>query len=99
MPIINQRYAFVTNEGWELSLSERWPDAPTYGEYKLLVFAGSDLASIETEYSEAEFKYLSVNETIEQMNIGAIGPFICNLEQAREIAAHFTPNEDLENGN
>jgi|GEM_PF-2980673 len=99
MPITNQRYALVTKQSWELSLSGRWPDAPTYGNYKLLVFAGSDLAGIESEYHKADFKHLSASETIEQMNLGAIGPFICNLEQAREIAAHFTPNEDLENGN
>lgn len=98
MPVKNQKYAFVTKQGWELSLSERWSGAPTYGDYKLLVFAGSDLASIETEYSNADFKYLSASETIEQMTSGSIGPFICNLEQAREIAANFTQNEDLENG-
>ena len=98
MPIINQRYALVTIKGWNKSLSERWPDAPKYGEYRLLVFAGSDLPGIEREYSEADFKYLPASETIEQMNVGAIGPFICNLEQAREIAAHFTPDEDLTNG-
>lgn len=94
MPITNQRYALVTKQSWELSLSGRWPDAPTYGNYKLLVFAGSDLPSIESEYSEADFKYLSVSETIEQMEQGIIGPFICNLEQAREIAAHFTPDDE-----
>ncbi len=94
MPINNQKYAFVTKEGWELSLSERWPDALTFGDYKLLVFAGSDLTSIEPEYSEADFKYLSARETIEKMNLGVIGPFICNLEQAREVAAHFTPVDE-----
>ncbi len=94
MPIANQKYALVTIKGWELSLSERWPDAPTYGDYKLLVFAGSDLESIETEYSEADFKYLAASETIDQMEQGAIGPFICDINQAREIAAHFTPDEE-----
>ena len=94
MPIANQKYAFVTLQGWELSLSERWHDAPTYGGYKLLVFAGSDLAPIEAEYSEADFKYLSTSETIEQMSIGAIGPFICNLKQAREITNHFNPPKE-----
>lgn len=98
MPIANQKYALVTIKGWESSLSERWPDAPTYGEYKLLVFAGSDLTKLELEYSNADFKYLEADETIKQMELGAIGPFICNLEQAREIAAHFTPDEDLTNG-
>ena len=97
MPVTNQKYAFVTSEGWGKSLSERWPDAPTFGEYKLLVFAGSDLPGIESEYSKADFKYLPATETIEQMNLGVIGPFICNLEQAREIVAHFTPVEDEQN--
>tara|TARA_R110000822_G_scaffold58228_6_gene145788 strand:- start:27405 stop:27704 length:300 start_codon:yes stop_codon:yes gene_type:complete len=97
MPIANQKYALVTVGGWERSLSERWPDAPTFGGYKLLVFAGSDLAPIEAEYSEADFKYLSTSETIEQMEQGIIGPFICNINQAREIVAHFTPVEDEQN--
>ncbi len=98
MPIINQKHALVTEEGWVRLLFKRWPHAPVYGGYRLLAFAGSDLASIETEYSEADFKCLSASETIEQMERGIIGPFICNLEQAREIAAHFTPNEDLTDG-
>lgn len=95
MPIINQKHALVTIEGWDKSLSERWPDAPQYGDYKLLAFAGSDLPKLESEYSNADFKYLEASKTIEQMKLGAIGPFICNLEQAREIAEYFTPDEDL----
>lgn len=97
MPVTNQKYALVTDKGWESSLSERWPDAPNYGDYKLLVFAGSDLAGIESEYSKADFKYLTAAETIEQMEQGIIGPFICDINQAREIVAHFTPVEDEQN--
>lgn len=91
MPIANQKYALVTLQGWELSLSEKWPDAPTFGGYKLLVFAGSELPVIESEYSEADFKYLSASETIEQMEQGIIGPFICNLATAKAISLHFNP--------
>lgn len=99
MPVTNQGYALVTSEGWVKSLSERWPDAPQYGDYRMLVFAGADLPKIEAEYSNADFKYLEASETIEQMESGAIGPFICNLEQAREIAEYFTPDEELTDGN
>lgn len=99
MPVTNQKYAIVTNESWVKSLSERWPDALQYDDYRMLVFAGSDLDNIESEYSNADFKYLEVSETIKQMELGAIGPFICNLEQAREIAGYFTPDEDLTDGN
>lgn len=95
MPIENQKYAFVTNEGWERSLSERWPDAPLYGGYRLLVFAGADLPKIENEYADADFKYLSTSETIKAIESAEVGPFICDINQAREIAKHFTPvNED-----
>ena len=97
MPITNQKYAFVTAQGWESSLSERWPDAPLIGDYRLLVFAGADLPKLEVEYADAEFKYLSASETIEQVTSGAIGPFICNIEQAREVVTYFSPpNEELQ---
>lgn len=99
MPITNQKYAFVTAQGWESSLCERWPNAPQYGDYRLLVFAGSDLPRLESEYSNVDFKYLEASETIEQMGLGAIWPLICNLEQAREIAEYFTPDEELTNEN
>lgn len=99
MPVINQRYALVTEQGWDNGLNEIWPDAPLYGGYRMLVFAGADLPQVESEYSAADFKYLEATETIEQMESGATGPFICNLEQAREIAKHFTPEEGLTNGN
>jgi hypothetical protein len=93
MPISNQKYAFVTQEGWE-TLKERWPDAPLYGNYRLLVFSGNQLPGLEEEYSDAEFKYLETQETIDAMLEGTIGPFICSLSQARDIAKHFTPETE-----
>lgn len=98
MPVINQKYAFVTDKGWQTSLSKRWPDAQGYSGYRLLVFAGSDLPKLEREYEKANFKYLNVKQTIENIELGNTGPFICNLEQAREVANHFTtPVEDEQN--
>lgn len=91
MPVGNQKYALVTEAGWEASLSTRWPDAPLVGGYRLLVFSGKDLSNLEAEYSEAEFKYLSLEDTIAAVNLGEIGPFICSLEQARDVVNHFTP--------
>jgi len=94
----NDLYAFVTDAGWHAKLATVRPNATLYGDYRLLVFTESDLPSIEAKYAGAEFKYLSASETIEHMNSGAIGPFICNIEQAREVAKHFTP-EEITNGN
>ena len=93
MPVANQKYAFVTEQGWESSLFEKWPDAPLVGDYRLLVFAGAELPKLEAEYADVEFKYLSASKTIEQMTSVTIGPFICNIEQAREVAKHFTKDE------
>ena len=94
MPVTNQKYAFVTAQGWESSLSERWPDAPLIGGYRLLVFAGADLKPLEAEYSNAEFKYLDEQQAIEQMGLGNVGPFICDINQAREVCKHFAPQVD-----
>lgn len=95
MPVNNQKYAFVTHEVWNNSLSERWPDALLYGNHRLLVFAGSDLPKIKSEYSEVEFKYLGVNDTINAMENNERPPFILNLDDAREVCAYFTPIEEL----
>lgn len=96
MPVTNQKYAFVTAQGWDKSLNERWPDAPLIGEYRLLVFAGADLKPLEAEYSNAEFKYLNVHKTIEQLERGNIGPFICDINQVKQVIDHFTPTEEFE---
>lgn len=90
-------YAFVTDAGWQDRLTSVRPHAPLYGDYRLLVFTESDLPSLEAEYDDVDFKYLEQNETIEQMVSGAIGPFICNIEQAREVVKHFT-SEELTDG-
>ena len=90
-------YAFVTDAGWQDKLTAVRPHAPLYGNYRLLVFTGSELPSLEDKYADADFKYLEPSQTIEQMTGGAIGPFICNIEQAREVAAYFTP-EGITNG-
>lgn len=94
MPISNQKYALVTSEGWERSLAERWPDAPVYGNYRMLVFAGNRLAALEQEYATADFKYLDTEGTISAMEEGLVGPFICDLQQARDIAKYFAPETE-----
>lgn len=96
MPVSNQKYAFVTNGGWQESLATRWPDAPLYGGHRLLVFAGSDLPKLEIEYSDAEFKYLSAADTIEAMENNERPPFILSIDDAREVCAYFTPETEGE---
>ena len=83
-------YAFVTDAGWKANLTAIRPHAPLYGDYRLCVFTESDLPRVESEYIDVEFKYLEPSETIERMLVGGVGPFICNIEKAREVAKHFT---------
>lgn len=93
IPVDNQKYAFVTVETWQDSLAERWPDAILYGNYRLLVFAGSDLTPLETEYIGIEFKHLNSSDTIKAMENNEQPPFILNLDDAREVCAYFTPDQ------
>lgn len=86
-----QLYAFVTAAGWERSLSSRWPDAPLVDDYRLLVFTNEDLPKLKAEYSNAEFKELTTEQTIEAMSAGEVGPFVCDLSIARAIISHFNP--------
>lgn len=94
MPVSNQKYALVTPEIWQDSLITRWPDAPLYGNHRLLVFTNEDLPKLEDEYSEVEFKYLSAADTIKAMESNEKPPFILNLNDAREVCKHFTPQDD-----
>lgn len=88
---LHQVYAFVTAEGWNNSLHERWPHAPLIGNYRLLVFTNEDLPRLKQEYEGAVFKELTQQQTIEAMNAGNIGPFICNLTTTKGISLHFNP--------
>lgn len=91
---LHQLYALVTAAGWERSLSKRWPDATLIGDYRLLVFINDDLPKLKAEYSNAEFKELTIGQTIEAMNAGEVGPFVCDLLKARAIVSHFNPPEE-----
>jgi len=88
---LHQLYALVTASGWESSLSERWPDAPLVGNYRLLVFTNQDLPRLKYEYSTTEFKELTTEQAIQAMNAGEVGPFICDVSQASAIVYHFNP--------
>jgi len=94
MSIANQKYAFVTPESWQESLISRWPDAPLYGGYRLLVFTRKDLPKLEAEYSDVKFKYLDPDETIRSISDLEKGPFICSLTQTQEIVKYFRELEE-----
>jgi len=85
----HQLYALVTVAGWQRSLSARWPEAPLIGNYRLLVFTNKDLPKLKAEYLNAEFKELTAEQTINAMNKGEVGPFVCDLLQAKAIVSHF----------
>ena len=83
-------YAFVTDDGWRTGLIEKWPDAPIYGGYRLLVATATDFPKFEKEYSDVKFKHLLPTEVIQQMEMGNDGPFICDIYQAHEVVNHFS---------
>ena len=78
-------YAFVTETMWNESLQHKWAyDAPLYNGYRLLVFSSDNIPSIE-------LVELEVEQVIEAMTAGNDSAFICDINQAREVVAHFTP--------
>jgi len=83
-------YAFVTDVEWQDKLTSVRPHAPLCGGYRILVFSESDLPEFKLEYGYADFKYLQPNETIEHMENGGIGPFICNLSKATLVNNYFS---------
>ena len=95
MSNLYQLYAFVTAMGWAESLSESWPDAPLVGGYRVLVFTNADYPALKQQYSEFEAKELTTEQTINAIDAGEIGPFVCSLEQTKQIMNHFAPPEQL----
>lgn len=95
MSNLYQLYAFVTALGWAESLSGRWPDAPLVGGYRVLVFTNADYPVLKEQYPTAEFKELTVEQTINAMNANELGPFVCTLEQTKQIINHFSPPDEL----
>lgn len=93
MSNLYQLYAFVTAMGWAESLSERWPDAPLVNGYRVLVFTNADYPLLKEQYPTAEFKELTAEQTINAMNANELGPFVCPLEQTKQIMNHFSPPE------
>lgn len=93
MSNLYQLYAFVTAMGWAESLSERWPHAPLVGGYRVLVFTNADYPLLKEQYPTAEFKELTAEQTINAMNANELGPFVCTLEQTKQIMNHFAPPE------
>ena len=95
MSKLYQLYAFVTATGWAESLSERWPDAPLVNGYRVLVFTNADYTLLKEQYPVAEFKELTTEQTISAMNANELGPFVCTLEQTKQIMNNFAPPEQL----
>lgn len=89
-----QVYALVTKDGWSRSLSKRWPDAPLVGNYRLLVFTNEDLPKLKEEYTQAVFKELDQQQTINAMSAGEVGPFLCSLNTVTAIIDYFNPPKD-----
>ena len=97
MSNLYQLYAFVTESSWLAFLKERWPDAPLVNGYRVLVFTNEDYPLLKQQYSEFEAKELTVEQTISAISENESGPFICNLDQLKQVINYFSPpNLELE---
>lgn len=96
MSKLYQLYAFVTEASWLSFLKEIWPDAPLINGYRVLVFTNIDYPVLKQQYSEFEAKEFTPDQVTEAIGIGESGPFVCSLEQTKQIMNHFLTPFDFE---
>lgn len=94
MSQLYQLYAFVTNAHWQANLTDKWPDAPLVGGYRVLVFTNADYQILKQQYSQFEAKELDADEIISGMEAGEIGAFICEIESLKVVMNHFSPPDN-----
>lgn len=85
-------YALITNQGYIDHVSEMWPNSIGVGDnYKLCTYAIKD----ESRFTELvnslgfECKFLTAQETIDNMNNLELGPFIVYGDDIHVVVNHF----------
>ena len=90
-----KRFAFITNSAYEQIefIKSRWPQTAIINDsYKIvnyLLGEESDLKAF-TESLGFEVKELSVSDTIDAINKGEQGPFVCGHADAIEIINNYS---------
>jgi hypothetical protein len=92
-----EKYAFITNENYELHVQSIWPNAITVGEnYRMIQFSENEEAGLISMAESLGFtcKNISAEYMIDEMESVNNGPFKCSHADASIVVTHFNPPED-----
>lgn len=93
---LTPRFAFVPFAAWEQYGQDKWPDAVSYGNYKVIGYDSptqSDVvkaAADETGLEQINHEVCTAKMIIDGMAANEQKLFNCSLEVAQEVAANFT---------
>ena len=90
-----EKYAFITNENYELHSTSMWPSAIAVGaKYRMVQFTDKDEPDLIDYIESLGFaaKYLDGESTISSLNNGDLGPFVCNHLDASLVVHYFNEN-------
>lgn len=90
-------YAFITNQGHEDHLKDRWSKAISVGDnYKLVQFAVTEKQSLIelTESLGFTVKELDVSQTVNEMQQNKEGPFFSGCQDVDQVIEYFNPIEE-----
>ena len=91
-----ERYAFISNENYEIYAMDRWPDAINVGEnYKMVQFIDTIEPDLIDYIESLGFtaKYPTAPEAIIAIDKGLSGPFVSDRAIAGDIVNYFNPDE------
>ena len=92
---LTPRFAFVPLATWEQYGKEKWPDAVSYGNYKVIGYDSSkDSPEVKAAADATGLPQVHYSESNAQMIIDGMKAneqklFNCNLNVAQEVVASF----------
>ena len=92
---LTPRFAFVPLATWEQYGQDKWPNAVSYGNYKVISYDSSkDSPEVKAAADATGLPQVHYSESTAQMIIDGMAAseqklFNCSLEVAQEVAASF----------
>lgn len=92
---LTPRFAFVPRAAWEQYGKEKWPNAVSYGDYKVVSYDSSkDSPEVKAAADATGLPQVHYSESTAQMIIDGMASneqklFNCSLEVAQQVVASF----------
>ena len=97
---LTPRFAFVPAVTWEQYGEEKWPDAVSYGNYKVIGYDSPTQSEVvkaaadETGLEQIHHEVCTAQMIIDGMAANEQKLFNCSLSVAQEVAAHYSQQDE-----